>query len=163
MITLEIKGLAQVSRETWTPPRLPNLKLSSCRLKSQAHEGGLGGFRGAGEGSAPRRALVHKYLLVMGLPGQSSSLGLALPLSDDHHCFLLDVKSMFPGSSVVKNPPASSGNTGDLGSIPGSRRSPEGGHGNPLQFSCLAPWTAELGESEEQGSLAGYSQRAGQD
>ena len=26
---------------------------------------------------------------------------------------------------------------GDLGSIPGSRRSPGGGHGNPLQYSCL--------------------------
>ena len=26
---------------------------------------------------------------------------------------------------------------GDLGSIPGLGRSPEGGHGNPLQYSCL--------------------------
>ena len=29
------------------------------------------------------------------------------------------------------------GDTGDVGSIPGSGRSPEGGHGNPLQYSCL--------------------------
>ena len=29
------------------------------------------------------------------------------------------------------------GDTGDLGSIPGSGRSPGGGHGNPLQYSCL--------------------------
>ena len=36
--------------------------------------------------------------------------------------------------SVVKNPSA---NAGDTGSIPGSGRSPEGGHGNPLQYSCL--------------------------
>ena len=35
---------------------------------------------------------------------------------------------------VVKNPPA---NTGDVGLIPGSRRSPGEGHGNPLQHSCL--------------------------
>ena len=28
-------------------------------------------------------------------------------------------------------------NAGDLGSIPGSGRSPEEGHGNPLQYSCL--------------------------
>ena len=35
---------------------------------------------------------------------------------------------------VVKNPPASAG---DVGSIPGSGRSPGGGHGNPLQYSCL--------------------------
>ena len=29
------------------------------------------------------------------------------------------------------------GDAGDGGSIPGSRRSPEGGHSNPLQYSCL--------------------------
>ena len=40
----------------------------------------------------------------------------------------------FPGSSVVKNPPAS---TGDMSSIPQSERSPEEGTGNPLQYSCL--------------------------
>ena len=40
----------------------------------------------------------------------------------------------FPGDSVVKNPPA---NAGDAGSIPGSGRSPGGGNGNPLQYSCL--------------------------
>ena len=38
---------------------------------------------------------------------------------------------------VVKNLPANAGNIRDLGSIPGSRRSPEGGHGNPFQYSCL--------------------------
>ena len=40
----------------------------------------------------------------------------------------------FPGGSVVKNPPA---NTGDVPSIPGSGRSPGEGNGNPLQYSCL--------------------------
>ena len=40
----------------------------------------------------------------------------------------------FPGGSVVKNPPA---NPGDLGSIPGSGRSPGEENGNPLQCSCL--------------------------
>ena len=38
---------------------------------------------------------------------------------------------------VLKNPPANAGATGDLGSIPGSGRSPGGGHGNPLQYFCL--------------------------
>ena len=38
---------------------------------------------------------------------------------------------------MVKNPPANAGDLRDLGSIPGSGRSPEGGHGNPLQYSCL--------------------------
>ena len=31
----------------------------------------------------------------------------------------------------------STSNAGDPGSIPGSRRSPGGGHGNPLKYSCL--------------------------
>ena len=35
---------------------------------------------------------------------------------------------------MVKNPPA---NAGDLGSIPGSGRSPGEGNGYPLQYSCL--------------------------
>ena len=38
---------------------------------------------------------------------------------------------------VVKNPPVTAGDIRDLDSIPGSRRSPGGGHGNPLQCSCL--------------------------
>ena len=38
---------------------------------------------------------------------------------------------------VVKNPPPSAGDIRDLGSIPGPGRSPGGGHGNPLQCSCL--------------------------
>ena len=38
---------------------------------------------------------------------------------------------------LVKNLAATAGDTRDLGSIPGSRRSPGGGHGNPLQYSCL--------------------------
>ena len=38
---------------------------------------------------------------------------------------------------VVKNPPANAGATEDVGSIPGSGRSPGGGHDNPLQYSCL--------------------------
>ena len=40
----------------------------------------------------------------------------------------------FPGDASGKNPPA---NAGDLGLIPGLGRSPGGGHGNPLQYSCL--------------------------
>ena len=39
----------------------------------------------------------------------------------------------FPGGSVVKYPAA---NAGDVGLIPGSGRSLEGGNGNPLQYSC---------------------------
>ena len=38
---------------------------------------------------------------------------------------------------VVKNLPANAGDIRDAGSIAGSGRSPGGGHGNPLQHSCL--------------------------
>ena len=38
---------------------------------------------------------------------------------------------------MVKNLPASAGDVRDLGSIAGLGRSPGGGHGNPLQYSCL--------------------------
>ena len=43
----------------------------------------------------------------------------------------------FPGGSVIKNLPANAGDTRDIGLIPGSGRSPWGGKGNPLQYSCL--------------------------
>ena len=36
-----------------------------------------------------------------------------------------------------KESPCNSGAAGDVGSIPGSGRSPGGGHGNTLQYSCL--------------------------
>ena len=43
----------------------------------------------------------------------------------------------FPRGSVVKNPSANAGNARDVCFIPGLGRSPEGGNGNPLQYSCL--------------------------
>ena len=51
-----------------------------------------------------------------------------------------------PRGSVVKSLPANAGDTRDMGLIPGSGRSPGGGHGNP--HSILAskiPWTEEPG------------------
>ena len=46
----------------------------------------------------------------------------------------LATKQDFPGGSDSKD---SACNVGDLGSIPGLRRSLGGGHGSPLQYSCL--------------------------
>ena len=40
-------------------------------------------------------------------------------------------------SLVVKNPPPNAGDLRNMGSIPGSGRSPGGGNSNPFQFSCL--------------------------
>ena len=49
---------------------------------------------------------------------------------------------------IVKNLPANAGDTRDLGSIPGSGRSPGGGNGNPLQYLA---W--EIPRTEEPGGL----------
>ena len=38
---------------------------------------------------------------------------------------------------MVRNPAANGGDIRDTGSIPGSGKSPGGGHGNLLQYSCL--------------------------
>ena len=46
-------------------------------------------------------------------------------------------KQVMHYGSVVKNPPANAGDARDAGSIPGLRRSPGVGNGNPLQCSCL--------------------------
>ena len=43
----------------------------------------------------------------------------------------------FPGGLMVKNPPANGEDTGDVGFIPGLRRSPGEENGNLLQYSCL--------------------------
>ena len=56
----------------------------------------------------------------------------------------------FPGSSDGKKPAC---NAGDLSSILGLGRSPGGGHGNPLQYSCLE-------NPHGQRSLEGYSPRS---
>ena len=59
----------------------------------------------------------------------------------------------FLGGSVVKNPSASAGAAGDAGLIPESERSPRGGHGNLLQYSCWRiPWTEEPGGLQTMGS-----------
>ena len=64
----------------------------------------------------------------------------------------------FPGGSEVKS---SSRNAGDLGSIPGSGRSPGEGNGNPLQYSCLknpmeggAWWATVHGVAKSQTRLS---------
>ena len=65
----------------------------------------------------------------------------------------------------VKNLPANAGASGDMGWIPGSRRSPEGRHGYPLQYSCLenphgqknvvgySPWGRKESDTTEQLSI----------
>ena len=59
---------------------------------------------------------------------------------------------------VIKNSSANARGMRDAGSIPGSGRSPRGGHGNPLQYSCLENpmdqgswWATQSIESQKVG------------
>ena len=62
-----------------------------------------------------------------------------LSQSLERHHSVLDKKDYvgFPGGSVVKNLPAMQGDEGDPVLIPGSGRSPGGGNGNQLHYSCM--------------------------
>ena len=57
---------------------------------------------------------------------------------------------------LVKKSPANAGDVRDLGLIPELGRSPGGGHGNPLQYSCLE--NPQPGELQSMGSQrVGYN------
>ena len=67
----------------------------------------------------------------------------------------------FPGGILVKNLPASAGDAIEKSSIPGLGRCPGGGHGNPLQYSCLenpmdreAWWAAVQGVAKSRTQLS---------
>ena len=73
----------------------------------------------------------------------------------------------FPGGSVGKESTCNAGDLGDMGSIPGSGRSLGGGHGNPLQYSCLenpmdrgAWWATAHRVAKSQPSLKWMSMNA---
>ena len=83
------------------------------------------------------------WATVQGITRVRHNLALSFFFSNKHQGF--------PGGSVVKNLPANAEGAGDVGSIPGSGRSPGGGHGNPLQYSCLE-------NPHGQRSLAGTAQ-----
>ena len=65
---------------------------------------------------------------------------------------------------VVKNLPVNAGDARDAGLIPGSGRSPGGGNGNPLQYSCLenptdsgAWWATVHGVAKSRTRLSNFT------
>ena len=76
-----------------------------------------------------------------------SANGCRLSLACGHITPVFETSVSAPGGSAAKE---STCNVGDLGSISGLGTSPGGGHGNPLQYSCLE-------NPHGQRSLAGYS------
>ena len=67
-----------------------------------------------------------------------------------HFYLRVDKEGASQVAVVVKSLPASAGDVRDMGLILESGRSPGGGHGNPLQYSCLE-------NPHGQRSLAGYN------
>ena len=67
-----------------------------------------------------------------------------------------NLKNLIPRSLSGKESACNAGDTGDVGLIPGLGRSPGGGNGNPLQYSCLE-------NPHGQRSLVGYSPRGGKE
>ena len=68
---------------------------------------------------------------------------------------LVNILEVFPGGTVVNNPPANAGDTGDMDSIPEFGRAP-GGYCSILAWRI--PWTEESGKLQSM-----RSQRAGHD
>ena len=88
------------------------------------------------------------------------------PASRKHfNCRLIEGRAS-QTTLVVKNPPADAGDLRDISSIPGSERSPGGGHSNPLQCSCLETptdrraWQVQATESQRAGHNLAHTQRA---
>ena len=82
---------------------------------------------------------------------------------------LLHLEKDFPDGVMVKKPPANAGDARDLGSTPGSGRSPGEGNGNPLQCSCLenprdrgAWWAAVCEVAQSQTRLKRLSSSSSQ-
>jgi len=82
--------------------------------------------------------LYHRYILLLLSMCSFQTLDTpVLPiLSHLNHSRCLPLRAS-QVMLVLKNLPANAGDIRDAGSIPGSERSPGGGHGNPLQYSCL--------------------------
>ena len=95
------------------------------------------------------QGLLHCRQILYQLSYQGSPFILGHP-NHNHHLVHIPCPPhprYFPGGSDSRE---SACNVGDLGSVPGLGRSPGGGHGNPLQYSCLE-------NPYGQRSLAGYS------
>ena len=75
--------------------------------------------------------------LTTGLPEKSKNFLLNTALASSHKFISVIFIWASQVALVVKNLPASSGDTRDLGSISGLERTPGVGNGTPFQYSCL--------------------------
>ena len=113
---------------------------------------GLGRSPGEGKGYSLQYSGLENSMdcIVYGVTKSQRQLGNFHFQSHTHTHIFTYIHMGFPGGTVVKNLPASAGDAGDLGSVPGWGRSPGGGNDN------LTPVFLP-GESHGQRSLVGYS------
>ena len=108
---------------------------------------GLGRFPGEGNGNPLQYSCLENPMdrgawkaTVYGVARVGHNLAtkvLLLLLGPWYLIFKVDMYGTSQVVLVVKNLSANARDIRDTGLIPGSGRSPEGGHGNPLQYSCL--------------------------
>ena len=84
---------------------------------------------------------IHSSILAWRIPwreepGRLQSMGLQRVSHDWETEHIISIRA-YQVALVVKNPPAKAGDVRNVGLIPGSGRSPGGGHGNTFQYSCL--------------------------
>ena len=89
-----------------------------------------------------RQGTPHHFLTIT----NTAAVNLLVEASVQSSLWGNYLKSQIAGSSVRSRPcllangkesACKAGDTGEAGSIPGLGRCPGGGHGNPLQYSCL--------------------------
>ena len=101
--------------------------------------------------SRPSLWIVFSDILILiGFPGSSAGKEYACNAEDLSSFPGLGPTAVFLGFPGGSDDKESACNVRDLGSIPGLERSPGGGHGNPLQYSCLE-------NPHGQRCLVGYS------
>ena len=152
------------------PPALRDSSVAAggSRLKARWDDGGLGRCPGtqttagadAPATSTPTPALTRGHFKCLPPPPEWID-GIFPPLWLNGLEAEIGDRCAIGGASqvmlVVKSLPATAGDRRDVGSIPGLRRSPAGGHGNPLQYSCLKnpkdreTWQATSIESQRLG------------
>ena len=91
---------------------------------------------------ADRENIFHNTPFINSLPFPHLTslliiLGLSSQINDLHSISCQRLLGAYQVALVVKNPTANAGDVRDSGSIPGLRRFPGEGNGNPLQYSCL--------------------------
>ena len=123
--------------ENWLLTCSSEVKASACKAGDLGSIPGLGRSPGEGNGNPLQYSCLENpmdggawYTTVHGIAKSQTQL------SDLNFTFSTCERA-FQVALVVKNLPVNAGDIRDMGSIPGSGRSPGGGHGNPLQYSCL--------------------------